>query len=172
MLPGDRRIAFTDKQTESNTATHHCGMCAKFCSFVVCSPIIVCINHYRKQHCVATVNAAKLLMKSLFFELNIQEYQLNVLKLVITVLLYSLCKMDILVELDEKGLTETLGVCELALQEWLKREDVVGGIYFGKSVQKATKLLYESTELKVRESAIHFKVVIIFLTAMVEHIIP
>ena len=140
-----------------------------------CSPIIVYINHYRKQHCVATVNAAKLLMKSLFFELNIQEYQINVLKLVITVLLYSLCKMDILVarsELDEKGSTEALGVCELALQEWLKREHVVGGIYFGKSVQNPTKLLYESTELKVRESAIHFKVVIIFLTAMVEHIIP
>ena len=114
--------------------------------------INVCIYHYRKEDCVATVNAAILLIKRLFSELNVQEFELEVLKLALTVLLYSLCKMDILVsrnELNETQLTDVFGVCELALQEWVKRSKVVGGIYFGKSAQKATILLYGSTELKV-----------------------
>ena len=121
-----------------------------------------CIYHYRKEDCVATVNAAIFLMKRLFSELNVQEFQIEVLKLAVTVLLYSLCKMDILVarnELDETQLTNAFGVCELALQEWVKRS--IGGIYFGKSAQNAT-LLYGSTELKVINPAYVFSLQPVF----------
>ena len=83
--------------------------------------------------------------------------------------------MDILVarnELDKTQLTNAFGVCELALQEWVKRS--VGGIYFGKSAENATKLLYGSTELKVilLMFFLYNPFSVFFFTAMVEHIIP
>ena len=77
---------------------------------------------------------------------------MEILKLVVTVLLYLLCKMEIVVarnELDESEVTKTFGALEVILENWIKCEYVVGGILFGYRVQNNTILLYGSTELKV-----------------------
>ena len=102
--------------------------------------------------CVATVTLTTDLMKHLFSELNIQEHQVDILALSVSLLLYSLCKMEILVSrkiLDGTELDRAFGVCEVTLVDWIKRRNVVGGKFFGYFIKNETQLLYGSTELKV-----------------------
>ena len=127
-----------------------CHSSAHICAFY-CPALF---NSCRKKNCVATVNAAKQLVKLLFSELNIQPHQVEILKLVVTVLLYLLCKMEIIVarnELDESEVAKTFGALKVVLEDWVKRGGigVVGGSFFGYRVQNDTTLLYGSTELKV-----------------------
>ena len=119
--------------------------------------VILRALHHRRETCVATVNSTMRLMKHLFSELNIQEHQVHILSLIVSLLLYSLCKMEVLVareELDDTEVDQAFGVCEVTMLDWIKRHSVVGGKCFGYSAQNETKLLYDSTELKVFEEYI------------------
>ena len=126
-------------------------------ALVLWLPFELLYYHRRKEGCVAATKSTTHLMKHLFSELNVQEYQVDILALSVTLLLYSLCKMEVLVareELDETEIGKAFGVCEVTLLDWIKRRGVVGGKCFGYSTQNETKLLYGSTELKVFDECI------------------
>ena len=92
-------------------------------------------------------------MKQLFSELNNKEHQVDVLCSSVTILLYSLCKMEVILAqmkmAEDKLVQDTFNICEAILQDWIKRYWVIGGDFFGYKDQNETMLLYESTELKV-----------------------
>ena len=104
--------------------------------------------------CIPTLYSASNLMKCLFSELNNEDHHLDVLSFIVTIVLYSLCKMDVVLAQMESSenilLEETFSICEGILEDWIKRYMVVGGDFFGRKVQdKSNRLLYASTELKV-----------------------
>ena len=96
------------------------------------------------------MNEAKHLVKVLFSKLTIIEHQVEVIKMSITLLLYALCKMDCLGTQSESDILDIFGMCEVALEGWIKRREVMGGRYFGYKTQDRMTLLYGRTELKVR----------------------
>ena len=76
--------------------------------------------------------------------------KVDVLKRVLSLLLHTLCKIEVLVTRNEVVYTEitnTLEVFEVALQNWVKNPDVIGGNYFGKAFTNV--FLYGSVEFKV-----------------------
>ena len=92
------------------------------------------------------------MVKLLLSELLILDHQLHIIKSSITLLLYTLCKMEILVaqkRLDGNEVDKAFKMWEKALQGWIERRAVVGGSFFGYRPQGGMKLLYGSTELKV-----------------------
>ena len=88
-------------------------------------------------------------MKILFSQLNAAEYQVQVINMSITLLLYALCNMDSLGVESESDILGIFGICEVSLQDWIKRQEVIGGSHFGYKPQNETTLLYGSVELKV-----------------------
>ena len=113
----------------------------------------ICVN--REDMCIYTANGAQQLLKLLLSELLITDNQVDVIKSSITLLLYAICKMEILVaqkKLDEAVVEKAFTTCGKALQEWVKRRGVMGvqgGSSFGYKTQGKMKMLYGSTELKV-----------------------
>lgn len=108
--------------------------------------------------CISTVNDAMCLVKSLLSELNGVEFQVHIIKLSISVLLYALSKMETLVEqntMNENEVTRVFGMCQVALLDWVKRRSVIGGSYFGYNAQNKMTLLYGSVELVVRMLSCH-----------------
>ena len=106
--------------------------------------------------CIKTLSSASNLMKRLFSELNNEDHHLDVLSFIVTIVLYSLCKMEVVLAQMESSesnnilLEEKFNICEGILEDWIKRNKVVGGNFFGKKIQDKSKyLLYASTELKV-----------------------
>ena len=74
--------------------------------------------------------------------------KVDMLKRVLSLLLHSLCQIEVLVtrnEVVDTKITDTLGGCEVALQNWIK--NVIGGSYFGKTFSNG--FLYGSVEFKV-----------------------
>lgn len=91
------------------------------------------------------------MVKLLLFELLINDHQVNIIKISITLLLYALCKMEVLVaqkEIDGSAADKAYTMLGIALHTWMRRNGV-GGNYFGKRAQDNMALLYGSTELSV-----------------------
>ena len=104
--------------------------------------------------CISTANGAQQLLNLLLSELHKTDNQVDVIKLSITLLLYAICKMEILVgqkKLHEAEIDKAFTTCGKALQEWVKRRGVIGGggSSFGYKTQGKMEMLYGSTELKV-----------------------
>ena len=96
------------------------------------------------------------MVKLLFSRLNMQKHHIDVMKVAVTLLLYALCKVESPVARGEQDQTEiatVLGMCEVCLKDWIKRDDVIGGNYFGKKNQNRMELLYGSSEFKVEHSS-------------------
>ena len=104
--------------------------------------------------CISTANGAQQLLKLLLSELLITDNQVDVIKSSITLLLYAICKMEVLVaqkKLDEAEVEKAFAMSGKALQDWVKRRGVIGegGSSFGYKAQCKLKMLYGLTELKV-----------------------
>jgi hypothetical protein len=85
---------------------------------------------------VATADAAVGLVWHLFSNLPGKlDFQLDVLKLSITVLLYSLCHVEDLIANQEvvevKVIGEAFQWCQLSLKRWIESTNVIGGSVFG-----------------------------------------
>ena len=123
--------------------------------FLICRILFTCIYFYRENTCVSIVNGAQRLLKLLLSELLILDQQVDIIKSSITLLLYAVCKMELLVaqkNLDVSEVKEVFAACEKALLGWVRHPGVVGangGSCFGYRAQDRMKLLYGSTELKV-----------------------
>ena len=95
------------------------------------------------------------MLKLLLSQLHITDHQVGVIKSSITLLLYAICKLEILVaqkELDEAEVEKAFTTCGRALQEWVERRGVFGvegGSSFGYKARGKMKMLYGSSELKV-----------------------
>ena len=94
------------------------------------------------------------MLKLLLSQLHITDHQVDVIKSSITLLLYAICKLEILVaqkKLDEAEVEKAFTTCGKALQEWVERRGVIGGggSSFGYKTESQMKMLYGSTELKV-----------------------
>lgn len=102
---------------------------------------------------MATMNAAKGVVKQLFSVLTERgDHHLEVLKMSVSVLLYSLCKLNNLVDqnkLESRVIIDAFGMCEVALQDWVKQPNVIGGSFFGGRIQYDTQLVYGNAELQV-----------------------
>ena len=103
---------------------------------------------------VATKDAAIQLVHYLFSVLTGKmDFQVEILKLSISVLLRSLCQVQNLIskkEVEADVITAAFGRCQSALQEWVKHPNVIGGSMFGGRVdQYQNRLLHGSAELKV-----------------------
>ena len=101
---------------------------------------------------MATMNAAKGVVKHLFSKLTEKlDHHLEVLKTSISVLLCTLCKIDVLVgkdEMESRVITEAFGMCQVDLQDWVKGPGVIGGSFFGGRIH-ATVIVYANAELQV-----------------------
>lgn len=107
---------------------------------------------------MATINAAKLLMKYLFGKVTVtSEHHLHVLKSSIRCLLFALSKAQSI--LNENIVTEAFGMCELTLRDWVANSGVIGGSFFGGFVSSwplyPKKLQCALDELKVSTSDCH-----------------
>ena len=125
---------------------------------------------YRMQLSVATMNAAKGVVKHILskasgnvgmlknlFPKSLQHH-LEVLKASVSVLLYTLCKIDILVDqnvLESGEITDAFGMCQVDLRDWVKQNGVIGGAFFGGRIQ-GTAIEYANAELQVY--TIHYTV--------------
>ena len=81
-----------------------------------------------------------------------QDYQIDVIKLAISLLLHALCKAESLPaenKLERIKTDDAIGMCQLALQDWITRQDVIGGRYFGHVAESAKRLRKGPEELKV-----------------------
>ena len=100
---------------------------------------------------MATVDAAKLLMKYLFGKVTIKsEHHLHVLSSSIRCLLFALYKAQRIME--ETVVKQTFGMCEVTLREWVANSKVIGGSFFGGFVSSwslTKQLRYALDELKV-----------------------
>lgn len=86
----------------------------------------------RCQPCVACVDAALLLFTHLIQELKYRG--IDVLKILLTVLLFSLAKVKSYVtqnKVQETKIRDTLGICQKKLQQWVIKEHIIGGSFFG-----------------------------------------
>ena len=104
----------------------------------------------RKQFIVSTVDAATSLVKQIFRNSKIAQLyeKVDLLKIAISILLHSLCKVELLVAENVVDVNEIIGICEVHLQDWLKNTDVIGGIHFGGSVYNSN-FLYATAEFRV-----------------------
>ena len=89
------------------------------------------------------------MVKLLLSTLNMQDYQIDVIKLAISVLLHALCKAAAENKLETVKTKDAIGRCQLALQDWIARRNVIGGRYFGEYAEDAKKLRKGPEELKV-----------------------
>lgn len=102
---------------------------------------------------MATVDAAKLLMKYLFGKVTVKsEHHLHVLRSSIRCLLFALSKAHKIP--NETIVNEAFGMCELTLRDWVAKSEVIGGSFFGGSINtsrwSSTKeLRHALDELKV-----------------------
>ena len=62
---------------------------------------------------------------------NAYSPYIDVLKMSITVLLFTLSKVKQIGTLEEGHISDTLGKCEQALKDWVVKADVIGGSFFG-----------------------------------------
>ena len=106
----------------------------------------------RVQLSMATMDAAKGVVKHLFSKLTGSlEHHLEVLKASVSVFLCTLCKIDILVDrsvLELRVITDAFGTCQLALQDWVKQPNVIGGSLFGGRV-RGTDIVCANREMQV-----------------------
>ena len=107
----------------------------------------------RKQLIVSTVHAASSLVKQIFRNKMISQLyeKVDLLKIAISILLHSLCKIEVLVAqnvVDATTITNVIGICEVDLQDWLKNPDVIGGLQFGRRINNGT-FLYAPAEFRV-----------------------
>ena len=107
----------------------------------------------RKQLIIPTVDAAAGLVKHIFSNSKIAQLyeKFDLLKSAISVLLHSLCKIEVLVAqnvVDATKINTVIGKCEVDLQDWLKNPDVIGGIHFGRRINNGT-FLYAPAEFRV-----------------------
>ena len=102
----------------------------------------------REEELISTINVAEKLMKLFLSELLISDHQLNIIKTSITLLLYGLCQMEAVV-CQGSEVSKTFQKCEIALYNWIKRDGVVGGSFFGRRAEDEMKLVSGLTELKV-----------------------
>ena len=66
-------------------------------------------------------------------------FKVEILKLSISVLLCSLCRVEDLVsekKVEADVITTAFGRCQSALQEWVKHAQVIGGSFFGGHVSQ------------------------------------
>ena len=75
------------------------------------------------------------------------DHHLDVLKASLSLLLLSLSKIEAL--MCPSKVTDAFGVCQVVLQDWVKHPNVIGGSFFGWSIQHYTKLLKADVELQV-----------------------
>ena len=111
------------------------------------------IIYFRFRPCVATVDAALLLLLSVVGKLaGFSDDYVNLLKMSITVLLFALAKLTPFVTQSKSKITETYGKCESALMAWIANISVIGGLFFGGFVNywRRPGLKYAPLELKVR----------------------
>ena len=98
-----------------------------------------------------TKDAAIKLVHNLFSELTGKlDYQVEILKLSISVLLRSLCRVEDFAsekKVEAEVITTAFGRCQSDLQEWVKHAQVIGGSFFGGQVSQY-----------VRNSSVEFKV--------------
>ena len=107
----------------------------------------------RTSYTTATVNAAIALVKHLFSNLTTRlDFQVNILKLSVTILLYSLCLEEMNVEAIA---TEYLNKYQSSLQDWVNNASVIGGSFFGGRIYSNT-LLYSKDEFEVHSSYVLF----------------
>lgn len=89
----------------------------------------------RCQVCVATMDAALHLFLNFIKKLarNFGHY-IDVLKMIISVLLFALTKVKVYVtqrKVGEEKITNALGKCGAALKDWVINVNVIGGSSFG-----------------------------------------
>ena len=99
---------------------------------------------------MATAYAALGLVWHLFSNLPGKlDFQLDVLKWSITILLYSLCHVEDLIANQEVVEVEVIGQafqwCQLSLKSWIESTNVIGGSVFGGKSGR------NSTEFKVHK---------------------
>lgn len=107
------------------------------------------LYYCRRQHSVATANAANVLMRYVFSKMNgIDECYLDVIKASIRLLLFSLSNIEILRARNELDTNEFEGVyknCEVVLKGWAERVMADGWLFGSKAVYGSSN----NTELKV-----------------------
>ena len=108
------------------------------CLTLVCNLYVYSYIHFhvhftcRHQPCDTNVNAALHFFICLIGKLtNIYNHYIDVLKMSITVLLFTLSNAKQIGTLEEGRILDTLGKCEQALKEWVVKGDVIGGSFFG-----------------------------------------
>ena len=107
-----------------------------FVHILKCWGIIFLVYVYRtKDIVVATVYAAINFVWHLFSNLTGRvPFQVDLLKLSITILFYSLYPVENLIakhEVEDIILSDTFQQCQLALQKWVANVNVIGGSLFG-----------------------------------------
>jgi hypothetical protein len=107
----------------------------------------------QRQLSVATVDAAKRLVKILFGKLTTTlDYHLDVLKTSISLLLAALSHAQVQNLLT--SVTDVFGMCEGILWQWVTNHNVIGGSFFGGSIGTRywplrKELLYALPEVKL-----------------------
>ncbi|CAI8017474.1 hypothetical protein GBAR_LOCUS10602 [Geodia barretti] len=109
-----------------------------------------------RESVVATAYAALGLVWHLFSNLPGKlDFQLDVLKWSITILLYSLCHVEDLIANQEVVEVEVIGQafqwCQLSLKSWIESTNVIGGSVFGGKSGR------NSTEFKLWQSMLSTK---------------
>ena len=80
------------------------------------------------------------------------NFQVEILKLSVSVLLSSLCRVEDLIsekKVEANVITTAFGRCQSALEKWVKDLNVIGGSIFGGQVDRYHRLLHSSAEFKV-----------------------
>ena len=107
-----------------------------------------------KDITVATARAAFELMWHLFSNLTgRQSFQVDLLKLSISILLYSLCHLEDLIAkqlVEANIMNQIFQRCHRTLENWITSTNVIGGSFFGGKVSSHGELALSSMELKVR----------------------
>ena len=104
---------------------------------------------------MATVYAAQHMVKFLFGRLTIrQDHHLDVLKTSIRLLLISLSHAQGQNLLSETSVMDVFGMCEEILWQWVTHHSVIGGSFFGGSIETRLwphrkELLHALPEVKV-----------------------
>lgn len=89
----------------------------------------------RYQLCVAIMDAALHLFLNFIKKLarNFGHF-IDVLKMTVSVLLFALAKVKVYVaqrKVGEEKITNALGMCQVALKDWVINGNVIGGSIFG-----------------------------------------
>ena len=105
---------------------------------------------------MATVHAAKRMVKVLFGKLTIrQDHHLDVLKTSISLVLVALSHAQVQSLLSETSVMDVFGMCEEIMWQWVANNGVIGGSFFGGSIRttwtRRNELLYALSEIKVQQ---------------------